>query len=109
VSTTHVALLGGVERRGRWSPGGRVVHVAVIGGADLDFTEAELPAEVTLTAVSVIGGVHLKIPPGVRVEASGLSIGLIGSESFGPDRAQATAIIRVRRFGLLGGVRVDQR
>lgn len=105
--TTHVALLGGMERRGAWSPGGRVVHVAVIGGANLDLTQATLSGPLTVTAVSLIGGVRLAVPPGVRVEAVGLSIGLFGRAAFGPSAADAVAVVRVRRFGLLGGVRVD--
>jgi hypothetical protein len=101
--TTHVGLLGGVERRGRWAPGARVLHVALLGGADLDCTEAERP-ETTLVAVSVVGGVHVTVPPDVRVVVSGLR----RANEPGLPGAEGERVLRVRSFTILGGVKVDR-
>jgi hypothetical protein len=107
-SSTHLALIGGIERRGRWSAGPRILHVSAVGGADFDFTEAELTAsETTLTAVSLVGGVHVTVPPDMRVEVSGF--GLFGSTDPGPAAEVASHVLRVRRFGLVGGVKVERR
>lgn len=103
----HVTPLGGMKQTGRWRPRGRIVMVTLIGGVDLDMREAEFSTpEVTVTKVSLIGGVQLTLPPGVRAEVSGFS--LLGgrrvelSDEGGPD----ATVVRLRAFGLVGGVRV---
>ena len=61
----YVTPIGGMVRRGRWSVERRLVFIAVIGGMNLDLREAQLTApEVVVTAVSVIGGLNLIVPPG---------------------------------------------
>jgi hypothetical protein len=103
----HVTPIGGMKRSGRWRPRGRIVVVTVIGGLDLDMRDAQLSTpEVTVTKVSLIGGVRLKLPPGIRVEVSGFN--LLGgrrielSDEGGPD----AAVVRLRSFGISGGVHV---
>ena len=100
---THVALLGGIERRGRWTPAPRMIHAALIGGADLDLTDAELGPETALVAVSVVGGVHVRVPPDVRVVVSGLRHATDPGLPGGGGR-----VLRIRSFTLLGGVKVDR-
>jgi hypothetical protein len=104
-TTTHVALLGGIERRGRWAPAPRILHAALIGGADLDLTEAEPASETTLVAVSLIGGVHVTVPPDVRVEVSGLRH---ATHAASGAAAAGGRVLRIRSFTLLGGVRVER-
>jgi hypothetical protein len=103
----HVSPIGGLRIRGRGRVSRRVVSVTLIGGADLDLTEAEIPApEAMLTHVSVIGGVRLRVPPGVRVEVSGFSI--IGGRNVRreQDPDPSAPVIKLRAFSLIGGVRV---
>jgi hypothetical protein len=62
------SLIGGFARTGSWRVPERSVGISIIGGADLDLTEAELPApEVEFTRISIIGGISAKVPAGVRV------------------------------------------
>ena len=42
-SRTFLAFMGGVERRGNWKPARRNVVIAIMGGAELDFREVDLP------------------------------------------------------------------
>ena len=106
----HLALIGGLRRAGRWTPARRILHVALIGGATLDFTEAEFTTrEVAVSAVSLVGGVRVVVPPDVGVEARGVSLGLLSGGTSGPAPGTATAVLRVRRLGLLGGVQVERR
>ncbi|ONH24908.1 hypothetical protein [Pseudofrankia asymbiotica] len=104
----HVTPLGGMRQTGRWRPRGRIVVVTLVGGLDLDMREAAFSTpEVTVTKVSLAGGVRLKLPPGVRVEISGFN--LLGgrrvdlSDEGGPD----AVVVRLRAFGILGGVHVS--
>jgi hypothetical protein len=102
-----VALLGGLRHTGPVHLGPRLTHVTAVGGMDLDLTDAVLPAEgVTITKVSLVGGVNLVVPPDVRVEVGGFVLfGGVAVEHDG-GAATATRLIRLRAFGLVGGVRV---
>ena len=76
----HISPIGGLSVSGPWRMERSVIVVSLIGGADLDLSQTQLAApEVTLTKVSLLGGVSIGVPPGIRVDASGFS--LIGGTS----------------------------
>jgi hypothetical protein len=104
----HVSPIGGEVRRGRWRVPARTVGVSLIGGASLDLREAEFAApEVLVTRVSVIGGVSVTVPPGVRVELSGFS--LLGGRSVTlPAPGPGAPVLRIRLWSLIGGVSVRE-
>ena len=106
-ATWHVSPIGGLNVFGPWRMGRHVVVISLIGGAKLDLSQAELAArDVTLTQVSVIGGVRARIPLGIRVDASGLSV-LGGTEVEGaPDPGPGAPTIHIRAFSIIGGIRV---
>ncbi len=103
----HVSPIGGLNVFGPWRMGRHVVVLSLIGGARLDLSQAELAArDVTLTQVAVIGGVRARIPNGIRVDASGLSI-LGGTEVEGaPDPGPGAPTIHIRAYSVIGGIRV---
>ena len=106
-ATWHVAPIGGLNVSGPWRMGRHVVVISLIGGADLDLRQAELAArDVTLTKVSVIGGVNARVPDGIRVDASGLS--LLGGTSVeaAPDPGPGAPTIHIRAFSIIGGIRI---
>jgi hypothetical protein len=103
----HISPIGGLSVSGPWRMGRHVVVISLIGGADLDLSQAELAArDVTLTKVSIIGGVHARIPNGIRVDASGLS--LLGGTSVegAPDPGPGAPTIHIRAFSIIGGIRI---
>jgi Domain of unknown function (DUF1707) len=103
----HISPIGGLSVSGPWRMERSVVVVSLIGGADLDLSHAQLAApEVTLTKVSLVGGVSIGVPPGIRVEASGFS--LIGGTSVdaGPEPGPGAPTVHIRAFSLLGGTRI---
>jgi hypothetical protein len=105
--TWHVSPIGGLNVSGPWRMGRHVVVISLIGGADLDLSQAELAArDVTLTKVSVIGGVNARVPNGIRVDASGLS--LLGGTSVdaAPDPGPGAPTIHIRAFSIIGGIRI---
>src|SRR5215469_16316029 len=102
----HISPIGGLRVSGPWRMERNVIVVSLIGGADLDLSQAQLAApEVTLTKVSLLGGVSVGVPPGTRVDTSGFS--LIGGTRVdaGPEPGPGTPTVRVRAFSLLGGTR----
>ncbi len=101
-----LALLGGTVRKGRWRVPRRLRVVATLGGCELDFTSAELGAETDITCVAVMGGVEIKVPPGVRVEGNGVGI-LGGFEQGHRGGADPGApVLRIGGLALMGGVEV---
>ncbi|MFF2143500.1 hypothetical protein [Kitasatospora sp. NPDC058190] len=123
-----LALLGGLKHRGEFEARERTVHVAALGGAKLDHTEAALPAAPThlvkaalvggaepaypggasaeVDAFSVFGGVDLTVPVGTTVEVSGFS--LLGGRSKGVTGEPGGPVVKVRSYSLVGGVKVRQ-
>ncbi len=107
-----VAIMGGTNRSGRWTPARKNVSIAVCGGAELDFREAVMPPGVTEVQIFTMwGGVEVIVPPGINVESHG--IGILGgfdhlADSSGqPDPLAPT--LRVTGVALMGGVDVSVR
>jgi len=108
-----MALMGGNERTGRWTPPRHISVLSVMGGAVLDFREATFATEeVRVTVVSMMGGTEIIVPPGVHVESSGVAImggfanarrGGIGG---GPPGAP---ILRINGLAVMGGVDIKER
>ncbi|MGW1194761.1 hypothetical protein ACWD4B_02705 [Streptomyces sp. NPDC002536] len=123
-----LSLLGGLKQQGNFTARERTVHVAAVGGAKLDHTDAELPAGPTrlvkaslvggaelaypegasaeVDAFSVFGGVDLTVPAGTTVEVHGFS--LIGGRSKDVAGEQGGAVVKIRSYSLVGGVKVRQ-
>ena len=104
---TLVSLLSGTLRKGAWKPPRRLQIVAFMGGVDLDFTQAVLaPGTTEIFIFALMGGVDIKVPPGINVDMSGLPImGGFDDRSDGivDDRAPT---LRLRGVVVMGGVEV---
>jgi uncharacterized protein DUF1707 len=103
----HISPIGGFRVDGPWRMDRHVIVGALVGGAKMDLSQAQLAApEVMLTKVSLVGGARIWVPPGVRVELTGFS--LIGGTRIeaGPEPGPGAPTIRIRAFGIVGGTRV---
>jgi len=105
----RITLLGGLKKRGTWTSPDTLTAISFIGGANLDFSEATIPPSgVTITKMSLAGGVKIVVPPNVQVETGGFT--LFGGTSI--DRPSTTPhtgpTIRVRAYGIFGGVEVRE-
>lgn len=107
-----VAIMGGVSRKGYWQPARQSKIIAFMGGAELDFREAELPNGTTeLFIIAVMGGAEIIVPPGLAVECSG--IGIMGGFDHQADLRRPagsnTPRLRITGIALMGGVEVSVR
>jgi hypothetical protein len=110
-SRTLVAFMGGVERRGSWAPARRNVVIAIMGGAELDFRELDLPpGETEVYIFTMMGGVEIIVPPELVVDASGIAImGGFAHASAPRDPAANRPVLRVSGVCIMGGVDISVR
>ena len=103
----HVTPIGGLSVFGPWRMGRHVIVLTLVGGARLDLSQAELAApDVTLTKLSLVGGVRARIPDGIRVDASGVSL-IGGTQVEGaPDPGPGAPTIHIRAYSVVGGIRI---
>jgi hypothetical protein len=106
-----LAVMGGAERRGVWTPPRQLNVLAVMGGVELDFREARLSPGVTeLNVLALMGGVEILVPPGVRVESAVIPImGGVNSRGVGSTAGPGAPVLRLRGLALMGGIDVRER
>jgi hypothetical protein len=99
----NVALFGGFGKA-PFAPGWRrETALALLGGGDLDLSEAPPAEDARLTAIAVFGGIDVRVPPGARVAMSGLS--LFGGRDVKVPPGDGPTI-RIRAFAVFGGVSI---
>jgi hypothetical protein len=109
----HLAILGGVDRKGVWTMPAHMTVTCFMGGADLDLRLAQFAArEVVLTINAVMGGADIKVNPHTHVvmEGTGIMGGFSGPSDKTPAELDANSpVLRIRGFALMGGVSVSRR
>lgn len=108
-----VAVMGESRRGGVWTPARSLRVLAVMGGATLDFREAAFGPGVTeVSVLAIMGGVHIVVPPGLRVESNGMGI-MGGFEHRGstaaPSADPGSPVLRITGLALMGGVEIHVR
>ncbi|MFI9046704.1 DUF1707 domain-containing protein [Streptomyces sp. NPDC053427] len=110
-STVGVGIMGGFQRKGRWTIGRRFTAVCCMGGGELDLREADFAGpEVVISVWALMGGVNIVVPPGVEVDVRGLGImgGFDSREDGIPSEPGAPRVI-VKGLALMGGVGVERK
>lgn len=103
------ALMGGSERKGSWTPARNIDAFVLMGGIELDFREARFAPGVTvINALAIMGGIEIIVPPGIRVETSGIGI-MGGFESLNQTAEPGAPTLRITGAAIMGGVEVSQR
>jgi len=107
-----LAIMGGAERKGAWTPPKHLHVVTMMGGAGLDFREARFSPGVTdVTCFVLMGGVEIIVPPGVHVELNGFALmgGFGSSEGREPPRDPNAPVLRIGGVAVMGGVDLQVR
>ena len=104
-----VGIMGGGDHRGRWRIASRCTVVNLMGGANLDLTDALVEGpETEIRVFSLMGGSDIFVPEGVHVELSGLA--LMGGNDLRlqgrPPPAPGAPVVRVRAYSVMGGTDV---
>ncbi len=106
-----VAIMGGGNHRGRWRIASRCTVVNVMGGSDLDLTEAIVEgSETEIRVFSLMGGSNVVVPDGVHVELGGFAF--MGGNDLKiegrPAPRAGAPVVRVRAYSLMGGTDVER-
>jgi len=107
-----IAIFGGSKVGQRpWRPGKKVWLIAIFGGSEVDFRQAELEEDVTqVVAVSVFGGSKIIAPPDMPVTLSGFSIlgGKSDKRSLAQEPSPASArALHINAISIFGGLSVE--
>jgi hypothetical protein len=108
----QVAIMGGSDRKGEWTPPRHLYTVAVMGGAGLDFREARLAPGVTeVTVVALMGGVEILVPPGLGVQTHGVCLlgGFDALDQASSDPSPDAPRLKINGLACMGGVEVKVR
>lgn len=107
-----VAIFGGVEREGRWTPAPQTRAIAVFGGIELDFCEVDLaPGSVTVVdCFALCGGVEIEVPADVHVEVGGTGfLGAFATRGRADAPPPGAPVVRVVGLAVMGGVEIKRK
>ncbi|MFJ8086318.1 DUF1707 domain-containing protein [Streptomyces sp. NPDC096205] len=110
-STGAFAVMGGFQRKGRWTVPRKFTCFAFWGGGELDLREANFAdREVVINCVAIMGGMQVTVPPGVEVVVRGIGImgGFDHSEEGVPGEPGAPRVV-ITGFAFWGGVGVERK
>ena len=107
----YLALMGEVNRQGRWSVPAYMKVSAIMGTVRLDLREAEVPASgVDIDATAVMGEVRILLPPGLHADVDGFAfMAEFSDRTAGTASTLDAPSIRVRGSAVMGSVRVETR
>ncbi|CAL9534960.1 MULTISPECIES: DUF1707 SHOCT-like domain-containing protein [Streptomyces] len=111
LSTWAVAVMGGFERKGRWTAPRRFNCFALWGGGTIDLRDANFAdREIVINAVAIMGGIDVTVPPGVEVVVRGVGImgGFDHREEGVPAEPGAPRVI-ITGLAFWGGVGVQRK
>lgn len=106
-----VAIMGGFQRKGRWTVPRVFNSVAFWGGGELDLREANFADhEVVINCVAIMGGVDVTVPPGVEVVVRGIGImGGFDHREEGVLGDPGAPRVIIQGFAFWGGVGVTRK
>jgi hypothetical protein len=111
-SSAAVAIMSGSVRKGAWTVPPTFTSFALMGGVQIDLTDARFEdAETTIQAFAFMGGIEIFVPDDIVVQVNG--VGFMGAfESDVPDPGQprpGTPLVKINGLAFWGGVEVKRR
>jgi hypothetical protein len=102
-----VSIMGGSDRRGTWRVPRELRIVTVMGGAELDFSEARFAQrDLRIRVFCMMGGVDIKVPEQVGVFSKAVAImGGVENKGTGDTMFEGPRIV-VEGLVLMGGISI---
>jgi Domain of unknown function (DUF1707)/Cell wall-active antibiotics response 4TMS YvqF len=111
-SSTAIAIMSGTDRKGVWTVPPTFTSFALMGGVEIDLTNARFEdAETTIQAFAFMGGIDIFVPDDIVVQVNGT--GFMGAfENHAQNQAQprpGAPLVRITGLAVWGGVDVKKR
>jgi hypothetical protein len=111
-SSAAVAVLSGTVRKGVWTVPPTFTSFALMGGVQIDLTNARFEdAETTIQAYALMGGIEIFVPEDVVVQVNG--VGFMGAfESTISESGQprpGVPLVKINGLAFWGGVEVKRK
>jgi hypothetical protein len=102
-----IAIMSGVDRKGPWTVPAHHNVVAVMGGVELDLTQARFSSESTTIQIFAFwGGVEIRVPDDIHVQVDGFGfMGAFEDKTLGT-AAEGRPVVRITGFAMMAGVEV---
>lgn len=102
---TILNIMSGSERSGRWKVPAEIRVFNLMGGADIDFSDAVFTTQnVTIKTLCIMGGTDIKVPENVNVVTKAVCL-MGGIDNKAPSIADRQApTITVEGFVMMGGI-----
>lgn len=109
-SNAAIAVMSGAERAGTWTVPPTFNAVAVMGGVDLDLTQARFEdAETEIQAFALMGGIDITVPDDITVHVTGVAfMGGFGDRAT-QEGPPGSPVVRISGFAMMGAVDVHRR
>ena len=100
-----VGILSGVDRKGLWKPAKKNRVFVLMGGVDLDFSEAVLPPGITeVEFLCLMGGLDIIVPEGINVEVNGIPIMGGIDKKVSDEHYPGSPTLKIQGLVIMGGV-----
>ena len=111
-SSNAIAIMSGTDRKGVWTVPPTFTSFAMMGGVEIDLTDASFEdAETTIQAFALMGGIDIYVPEDITVQVNGT--GFMGAfENRVQDQGQprpGAALVKITGLAMMGGVEVKRR
>jgi hypothetical protein len=109
-SSIAIAIMGGFTRKGDWVVPKDFTAFALMGGGEIDMSEARFEEQsVTLHVVAIMGGFEITVPDDANVHVTG--IGIMGGFDHGASGGgdPGGPVITINGLALMGGVEVKRK
>ncbi|MFD5899536.1 MULTISPECIES: DUF1707 domain-containing protein [unclassified Streptomyces] len=106
-----LAIWGGFNRKGSWTVGPKFVAAVCMGGGEIDLREAQFEQrDVVIRCFTLMGGVHVTVPPDMDVTVRGFGImGGFGESGEATDVSPGSPRVIITGFSMMGGVGVERK
>lgn len=103
----HVCFMAGREKRGQWQVGDPNIMLTMMGGSCLDLTDVKART-VNIVSFVMMGGAEIVVPHGAVVDIDGLIVmgATVDKVNYSSQNVAEPMRVRVRSFGLMGGLEV---
>jgi hypothetical protein len=111
-STGAVAIMSGTTRKGVWTVPPTFTSFALMGGIEIDLSEARFEeAETTIQAFAFMGGIEIYVPEDINVQVNG--VGFMGAfEDSLRNQSQprpGVPLVKITGLAVWAGVEVKRR